>query len=65
MTTKQAVLNHANAEEQQRLRCAISWKYGIVNEQEIDRRLKRLRQTDAQDLLWEFEDYHVTHDWDD
>jgi hypothetical protein len=65
MTAKQAVIDHVNAEEQQRIRCAVSWKYGITDENEIDRRVKRLRKTDIQDLLWEFEDYNVTHEWDD
>lgn len=65
MTAKQAVLDHVNAEEHQRVRCAVSWKYGITDENEIDRRAKRLRKTDIQDLLWEFEDYNITHEWDD
>ena len=56
-SAKQEMFERIHEDEQQRLRCAVSWKYGITDEAEITRRVKRLRATDAQNLMWEFEDY--------
>jgi hypothetical protein len=56
---KQELFARIAEDEKQRLRCAVSWKYGITHEQEIDRRVKRLRATDIQNLLWEFEDHEA------
>jgi hypothetical protein len=58
-SAKQELLDRIYEDEQQRIRCAVSWKYGITNEDEITRRVKRLRATDAQNLLWEYEDHEA------